>query len=189
MTPHQQRFKEANARCRLKARMPKAETWKRFGKCMKRELGPQPEKKPQRAPRRAHYAGKLSSVCFRRKSDAVRKFADRNRDVIDAFGGLFNKGSKGEFDSVNERYGLKGKRRVVNIQQAIARVLPAKAPYCLDQIDLETLNETAPARHAGDFRLPQEAEEQIAQRRYVQEYEQHYRDQFEGARRRRRRRR
>lgn len=186
MTPHQQRFKDANARCRRQVRMPKPEAWKRFGRCMKRTL--KPGSIPDE-PRRARKLGPLSSVCFRRKGDAVRKFADRNRDVIDAFGGLFNRGSKGEFDAINERYGLRGKRRVVNLQQAIARALPTKGPYCLDKLDLNTLNETAPARHAGEFRLPQEAEEQIAKRRHVEEYEQHYRDQFEGTRRRRRRRR
>ena len=186
MTPHQQRFKDANARCRVQARMPKPEAWKRFGRCMKHELKPgsaPPE------PKRARKLGPASSVCFRLKGDAVRRFADRNRDVIDAFGGLLKPGSRGEFDAINERYSLRGKRRVVNIQQAIARVLPTKAPYCLDKIDLETLNETAPARHAGEFVLPQDAEERVAARRYAEEYQQHYLDgayrSRRGARRRR----
>ena len=179
MTPHQQRFKESNMRCRR--RWVKAD-WLSYGRCMSRSLT---AKKAAAEARPAPPPG----VCFRRKADAITRFANRNRDVIDAFGGMLKPGSKGEFDAINEKYSLRGKRRVVNIQQAIARVLPTKAPYCLDQLDLDAINETAPARHAGAFVLPQEAEEAIANRRYVQEYEQHYRDQFEGVSKRMHRRR
>ena len=97
----------------------------------------------------------------------------------DAWGGLYNAGSRGEFDSVNERYGLRGKRRVKNIAQAVSVAIPK--PFCLDKIDLDVLNETAPGREIK-FKLPYDVEEAIASRRYAEHYEQ-----FAGWRHRRKR--
>lgn len=108
-------------------------------------------------------------VCYSTKRDAVKAFAVANRDVIDAWGGLFKTGSGGEFDAINERYGLKGKRRVTTIDKAIGAALPTRRPFCLDKLDLETLNETGPAREAP-FRLPYDVEEAIAAKRYADYY-------------------
>ena len=95
-------------------------------------------------------------------------FVAANRDTIDAWGGLFKTGSGGEFDSVNERYELRGKRRVRSIAQAVSVTLP-KRRFCLDKIDLDTLNETTPGREIP-FHLPYDVEEAVAARRYAEHY-------------------
>jgi hypothetical protein len=45
---------------------------------------------------------------------------------------------------------------VRNIAQALWAAMPPGRPYCLDEIDLDALNATSPAREADDeFRLPE----------------------------------
>lgn len=116
-------------------------------------------------------APKKEAVCYTTKGEALRAFKDWNQRVIDAAGGLDQEMSKGEFDSVNERYGLKGKRKVRTVAQAMETVVPSGRPFCLDQIDLDTLNETTPAREAGPFTLPDYVEEHKLYAKGAQEYE------------------
>jgi hypothetical protein len=99
------------------------------------------------------------SVCYPNRRDALRLFRFSNRDLIDRAGGLDQPMTGGEFDSVNERYGLRGRRRVTTLAGAIEAVMPAGRPFCLDRLDLETLNETTPALEVGGFRLPDVVEE------------------------------
>lgn len=93
--------------------------------------------------------------CYRTKSDALRVFTSWNQDVIDSMGGLHAIDRAGGFDAVNERYGLKGPKKAQTVAQALwAAFYPGPAPYCLDRVDLDTLNETNAVRDAGGFRLP-----------------------------------
>jgi hypothetical protein len=94
------------------------------------------------------------AVCYPTKRAAARAFIGANDHVIQEWGGLDLESSAGEFDAVNERYNLKGKRRVTTLAGAIWEALPKGKPYCLDRVDLDTLNETAPALELGAFRLP-----------------------------------
>jgi hypothetical protein len=98
-------------------------------------------------------------VCYPTRADALRLFRAWNADIIDRAGGLHQKASRGEYDAVNERFGLRGSRRVTTLAQAIEAVMPRGRPYCLSALDLETLNETEPAQAAGGFRLPDVVEE------------------------------
>ncbi len=112
-----------------------------------------------RAPAASELRGRVdpSKVCHRTKRDAARAFIAANDHVIQEWGGLDLESSGGEFDAINERYGLKGKRRARTLADAIWTALPVKKPYCLDRVDLDALNETAPALELGAFRLPDAA--------------------------------
>jgi hypothetical protein len=104
-------------------------------------------------------------LCYRSKGDALRVFEDWNRRVIENYGGLDVQVSPAEFDAVNARYGLTGKRAARSIAEALWEAMPARGPFCLDQIDLEALNGTSPAREADEklgikFELPDFALEQ-----------------------------
>lgn len=98
-----------------------------------------------------------SKVCHRTKREAARAFIAANDHVVQEWGGLDLESTGGEFDAVNERYGLRGKRRARTLADAIWHALPSRRPYCLDRVDLDTLNETAPALELGPFRLPDAA--------------------------------
>ena len=63
----------------------------------------------------------------------VLRVGDR---VIEPYGGPEMVHSCAMFDSVNEKYGLRGKRCAKRIGDAISAALPG-APYCLDRIDLD----------------------------------------------------
>jgi hypothetical protein len=93
-------------------------------------------------------------VCYPTRADALRLFRYWNADLIDRAGGLLQPSSKGEYDAINERYGLRGARRVRTLAQAFEAVMPRGRPYCLSALDLDTLNETVPAQAVGGFRLP-----------------------------------
>jgi hypothetical protein len=112
-----------------------------------------------RAPAARELLGKvdLSKVCHRTTRAAARAFVAANDHVIQEWGGLDLESTGGEFDAINERYGLKGKRRARTLADAIWTALPSKKPYCLDRVDLDALNETAPALELGPFRLPDAA--------------------------------
>lgn len=89
--------------------------------------------------------------CYRKKSDALKLFIDTNRSTIDNYGGETYEVSPSEFDAVNHKYGTQARR----IVDALWAALPVKkAPYCFDDIDLDALNDTSPAREGGAFRLP-----------------------------------
>jgi hypothetical protein len=88
--------------------------------------------------------------CYASKSQALRAFADRNRALIDRWGGLSLEASPAEFDAINHKYDLRGKRQVRTLEQALFAALPDP---CLDRIDLAALNATSPASEAP-FELP-----------------------------------
>lgn len=92
--------------------------------------------------------------CYRTRGELLRAFLGWNLDTVEPWGGLDQPGSRGEFDAVNERFGLRGRRRVTTLRGALEACAPRGAPWCLDRIDLETLNETAPARFGRPFELP-----------------------------------
>lgn len=100
------------------------------------------------------------AVCYPTRSQALRAFVDANQDVIDRAGGMMQVATDGSWDAVNERYGLRGRRKVKNVRGALEAVMPHGKPFCLDQLDIETLNETRPAQEAGGFRLPDVVEEE-----------------------------
>lgn len=106
-------------------------------------------------------------VCYPVRAHALRAFRAANLDKIEAAGGLPGRpATGGEYDSINERYELRGKRRVKNLAQAIDAALPSGRPFCLDRFDLGTLNETGPGRQL-DFRLPDVVAEQAAWESYM----------------------
>lgn len=79
------------------------------------------------------------------KSAALREFVDANRMLIETAGGIEKGHGPAEFDAINHKYNLTGKRAVRTIAQAIWQAMPPNRPYCLDQIDLDALNGTTPA--------------------------------------------
>lgn len=100
--------------------------------------------------------------CYPIKRDALRVFLDANRRLVDHYGGPDQRESPAEFDAINHRYGLRGRRAVRTIADAVWEAMPAGAPYCVDAIDIEALNDTSPAREARtslgvEFQLPEEA--------------------------------
>jgi hypothetical protein len=109
-------------------------------------------------------------LCYRTKSEALQAFRDANRHQIEDWGGLDTIASPAEFDAINARYGLKGSRAVRTLAQALWAVMPAHAPFCLDEIDVETLNETSPGQHGTGFVLPSWAYDLIAARDEAEHY-------------------
>lgn len=92
-------------------------------------------------------------VCYVTKGEALRAFVAANLDTVEAWGGLQATASGGEFDAINERAGLRGSRRVRTLAGVLWVALTGPAPYRLDRIALEDLNETSPGRDYP-FRLP-----------------------------------
>jgi hypothetical protein len=86
-----------------------------------------------------------SPVCYATKSAALREFVSANWRLIEDAGGIEKGFGPAEFDSINLKYDLRGKRAVRTIAQAIWQAMPPNRPYCLDRIDLEALNATTPA--------------------------------------------
>lgn len=118
---------------------------------------------------------KRAKVCYRSKADALNVFREYNRDVIDNYGGESAQHTPSEFDALNLKHDLSGKNRVRTIAEALWISIPAVRPFCLDEIDIDTLNETAVGRgHHIGFRLPdfvEEAEIQKQETEYWQRFE------------------
>ena len=130
------------------------------------ELGRMPARWYERQPPRR------DKVCYRTKTAALNKFRDWNYAIIENYGGESYNVSPAEFDAINHTYSLRGKRAVRNIAQALWAVMPSGRPFCLTDIDLETLNRTSPAREARrNFQLPDYVHDWLAireQERYYQ---------------------
>lgn len=117
--------------------------------------------------RKIKYEHKL---CHRTKHEALQAMRDANRATIDAWGGLDASSPASEFDAINARYGLKGDRQVRTIAQALWVTMPPRPPYCLDEMDLDSLNATAPGSKGNGFQLPDWALDQIADREWTEHY-------------------
>lgn len=94
-------------------------------------------------------------VCYATKTKALKAFLDTNYEIIQNYGGADYAVSPSEFDAINHKYSLHGKRAAKTIAEAVWAAMPEGKPYCLDRIDVDALNDTSPAResHLG-FRLP-----------------------------------
>lgn len=111
--------------------------------------------------------------CYPTKEQALHAFADHNHSVIEACNGLTHEGGgPAAFDAVNEKYGLKDKKKVKSIAQALWHALPSRGPFCLDKVDLAVLNDMHHAESCGAYTLPEavvvakyEKQEKQAQRR------------------------
>lgn len=121
--------------------------------------------------------------CYRSKVRALKAFLDVNRDIVEHYGGPDMQVSPAEFDAINHKYHLKGRRAARTIAQAVWAAMPARRPYCLDTIDLDALNDTSPARELDRYwRLPGHVYDAVA----ADEQERYYRS-LRGVLRRRRR--
>ena len=106
--------------------------------------------------RRETPAARLDRATFPTKGEAVRAFIAANMGQCETWG-LDRPATGGEFDAVNERYELRGRMRVRTLGQAIAACIPREGrSYSLASMDLDTLNDTGPARDAP-FALPEAA--------------------------------
>ena len=119
-------------------------------------------------------APRESKLCYATKTDALNKFREWNQAVIDDYGGETAQGSKGEFDAMTKHGALPK-----NIAEALWIALPpektryGKGPFCLEDIDVEALNETSAGQHSvTGFTLP----EFVSERLIDKEYERYYRD-------------
>lgn len=110
---------------------------------------------------------------FPTKADALRVFIERNRAVIDDFGGEAAVHRPAEFDAINHRFGLKGARQVKTITEALWHALRGGPPWRLQDIDVALLNDTAPGQRGGGFQLPDQVHEQIQRYAAEQHYEEH----------------
>jgi hypothetical protein len=115
-------------------------------------------------PRTARVTGCGPAVCYasRRELGLVLLEWLKQRYGADTRGGAGHDARGGGFDAVNERYNLRGRRRVGTLAAAVGACLPRERPWCLDRVDMETLNDTAPAREAGGFELPDAVHERRA---------------------------
>jgi hypothetical protein len=118
--------------------------------------------------------------CYRTKADALKVFADENFAVIEEYGGIDYNVSTQEFDSINHKYGTEA----TNIAEALwAAVPPTRGrQVCLEDIDLDALNDTSPARNAREtigleFQLPSS----IMVDKWAAQEEEYYRRQLGGA--------
>ncbi len=103
------------------------------------------------------------AACLPTKQALLRVFVDENRDIIENYGGIGYEVSPAEFDSINHKYDLKGKKAARSISDAIWAALPPqpRKKYCFEDIDLAALNDTSPAHESVQaFRLPDWIEEQ-----------------------------
>lgn len=107
------------------------------------------------------------NVCYATKGEALRAFYHANHNQIDNWGGLQQRGSRGEFDAINEKYGLRGKKRATNMAEAFWHAMPTGKPFCVDRIDLDALNDTAPGRQEP-FELPYDVIEKRAMERHYE---------------------
>jgi hypothetical protein len=111
-------------------------------------------------------------VCYDTKTKALKAFLDTNYEVVQNYGGADYAVSPSEFDAINHKYNLRGKRAAKTIAEAVWAAMPEGKPFCLDRIDVAALNDTSPAResHLG-FRLP----DYVYEADYAKEEEQYYR--------------
>lgn len=94
-------------------------------------------------------------VCYGTKTKALKAFLDTNHEIVQSYGGADYAVSSSEFDAVNHKYDLHGKRAVRSIAEAVWAAMPEGKPFCLDRIDLAALNDTSPARESHlVFQLP-----------------------------------
>lgn len=94
-------------------------------------------------------------VCYDTKTKALKAFLDANSEIVQSYGGADYAVSPSEFDAVNHKHSLHGKRAARTIAQAVWAAMPEGKPYCLDRIDIDALNDTSPARESHlAFRLP-----------------------------------
>ena len=109
-------------------------------------------------------------VCYDTKTKALKAFLDTNYEIVQNYGGVDYAVSPSEFDAINHKYNLHGKRAVRTLAQAVWAAMPEGKPYCLDRIDVDTLNDTSPSRESHlAFRLPDyvyEAEFAAEEERY-----------------------
>lgn len=115
---------------------------------------------PKTSPRACLKRG--TQVCWRTKTDLLNVLRDANPKVFEhrEVPGLNERDTSGTFDPVNHKYGLEGKRKVTTLAQALWAAAPARAPFCLDRIDLDVLNAIAPIRRAGGLELPEHVYDQ-----------------------------
>jgi hypothetical protein len=119
---------------------------------------------------------KKQKLCYRRKSDALRAFLDENRLLIDEWGSMEQQESCQEFDAVNHKYVRKGIKCARTVPEAVWMALKGSGqgggpPYCLDELDLEALNDTDPGRVGEGFRLPAVAQDVLVKREEEAHYE------------------
>lgn len=112
-------------------------------------------------------------VCYQTKAEALQAFRDANRGIIDDWGGLDAVGRPADFDALNHKLGLKGGGAIRTLAQAMWHAMPPRRPFCLDEMDIDTLNETSPGQRGSGFQLPEAAWDALVQR----EQARHYRDQ------------
>jgi hypothetical protein len=120
------------------------------------------------------------AICYPTRTLALRVFKEANRGAIDRAGGMDQISTDGSWDPINESTGRKGERKVRTVREAIEAAMPPGRPWCLDRIDLETLNECRPIAEAGGLTLPDFVEEQ----RHVKKLEDEYaamRDEYADA--------
>ena len=110
-------------------------------------------------------------LCYRRKTDALNKFRSWNQGVIDDWGGETAKGSRGEFDALT-----KFEVSPTDIAEALWVSLPPPPrgrKYCLEDIDVDALNETSPGQgHPVGFQLP----DYVIEAKLLEEEYERYRD-------------
>lgn len=117
-----------------------------------------------------HPAPRREKLCYWTKTAAMNAFREANQPIIENYGGESYRVGLSEFDAINHKYGTKAR----TVAEAMWAAMPPGRPYCLDEIDLEALNDTSPAREARtNFRLPDYVNELIMQR----EEAAYYRDQ------------
>jgi hypothetical protein len=93
--------------------------------------------------------------CYQSKADALNVVRDVNRRLIEQWGGMDTVSSGGEFDAINHRYGLRGKDQVKSVADALWIAMPPGRPFCVDNLDVDTLNETSPGQIGPGFQLPE----------------------------------
>jgi hypothetical protein len=113
--------------------------------------------------------------CHTTKTDALRAFvADpANARTLEGFELYGDESSRsrlyrhcsGVFDAINAKYDLRGARKVCSIDDAIwhaVRPRPGGRGFCLDEVDLEALNDVAAAAQLDTrFRIPEALIEDI----------------------------
>jgi hypothetical protein len=111
-------------------------------------------------------------LCYATKTDALNKFRSWNQAVIDEYGGETAGGSRGEFDAMTKHGALP-----TNIAEALWLSLPpertryGRGPFCIEDIDVEALNETSAGQgHPAGFTLPEYVSERQIDRRYADWY-------------------
>jgi hypothetical protein len=114
-------------------------------------------------------------ACYRTKTAALQAFKDYNRDQIAEWGPIDRKDSPEEYDAINHKRTLRGKRAVRTLARAMWEAMPSKPPFCLDRIDVELLNATSPGQAGSGFRIPTWGEEEA----YSSKQEAHYRQKRE----------